>query len=642
MDIPAWSEITGSSNWKDLNVNQKQKVLDQWTQDAMAGGKDLLDKEGMQKIQDFSKNQGSLIQNSDISNAEGLMRSVEQGTTFGLGKYGEAAIETALPSKKGYKLPFMGQSFSDNLKDIEQRSSSYEEAHPIASTVANIAGNLAVPIGATGRAATILTGAGIGGVQAAADNDNLAAAVPGAIAGGVIAATVPSMLGLAGKAVGGLKRAILGAKPEAILDRYLSGNTDTARELLQEGEQTLLADSPKLQGLARSVLKQAPENQEVIEKTLGERAAGSLERGVQATQEFSSPYFKNLQSTLEGFKTKAKTAYDQLFENQTPIISDKINSLIENPEIKSAVKSAQDFYRASEKELPNLSEGIPLEFANDVKKQLDTMAQDAFKSNNSREGQIYSKFAEQWRNAFDKAVPEYAEARKLAEPYKKVESVMGSTRIVGNEVINEPSLAEQLMKPGRTADSIKTELEKLNTLQKTQVKLDLADVLQKQFENKKQNFGTSIFSPAEKQKIQAIIGNPKEFNNFIKSIEQEQLFAKTTAKVAGGSRTDINLATGDQLPVNIGSMIANPIKSSMEGMWNILQSRSSGLTPESGKALTNILTNRQTALAALDKLDKQKSSKMMKLVDEKTIQDLFNQLVKTGTSQTVQAFDNNH
>ncbi len=642
-DIPTYSELISNKKWDTLDIPKKLEVVERWRKAVVAAAPEDAPEEDAKKFDTFVKEKTDLIKNSNVSNVEGLGRSFLQGATFGAGKYAEAALETALPSKHGSQLPFQGKSFSENLREIEQRGQTYGEEHPIASTAANIAGNIAVPISAQGRIAQALTGAGIGAVQAASDTNDIKNAVPGALTGLVVGAAAPAVLNVAGKGIGSVadftKRAVVGAKPEEVIERYLGNKLDIAKELLQGSEEAMLADVPRVQGLGRNVLKHTPETKEAIENALSTRSSGGIERGVQATQEFSSPYLQNLQKTVQGFKDKAQAAYSSLFQNQEPIVNEKISRLLNNKELKQAVSASDAIYRSIDKAVPDISNGVPLEFADQIKKQLDVMANDAYASNNSQAGNIYSRFASQWRNALDEAVPEYAQVRELAKPYKQIESVMAKNDVVGNRLITEASLAERLMQPGQKIKDVKGALDGLTTLQKTQVKIDLADYLQKQFQNKKQNFGSSVFSPAEKQKIQAIIADPKEFNNFMKSIDQEQTFAKTFKELAGGSRTDINTATGEQLPVDVAKVFSNPAKEALSGMWNILQSRANGINDENSRELANILINRQTALEALEKIDKKKAEKLIKDVDAKTIQDLFNRLISIGTSQSVQAMD---
>lgn len=375
--VPPWKEVIASPEYQQLNVDKKQYILDHWHAAALSQNAGVLGKDDIMDLNNFVKNQSQLISNSDVSIPEGSAEEVMQGGTLGLGKYGAAALETAFPEKKGYKLPFQGQSYSDNLKDIEQRQGSFENQHPYISTGANVAGNMLLPVGeataALGAAskgvpvggrvagylgehpnqANALIGAGIGGVQESTNEDDLSGFIPGAakgMAAGLIAAPLIRGGVNALKGTVNLGKRVLGIQenPESIIGKFLnSENLAAARTSLENNEEGFLADEPKLQQFTRTVLKTSPEAQDTIESNLIDRASSSRDRAAQAAEDFKTPYFQNLQDSISEIKQNSDESWNKLFENKTPLLTPDIAELMHNPEIQSAIKSTDASFRSS-------------------------------------------------------------------------------------------------------------------------------------------------------------------------------------------------------------------------------------------------------------------------------------------------------
>jgi hypothetical protein len=347
-----------------------------------------------------------------------------------------------------------------------------EEQHPYASLAGNVAGAVALPIGAMGQAATLpgrmASGLGVGaalGATAGAGEgvgltDSLAKAGSGLIIGGAIGGVAPAVIEGAvrgGRAalqpLANTVRGIRDPENEAArrvalsLQRDMELDPQAASRLSpqefvagkQRGDPVNLMDigGETTRALARSAANTSPEGRAVLGKAIDERFEGQTPRVTSwLERNFNYPDATATQEAIEqAAKTANKPAYAKAYAKGSALWDDGLDQLSQAPVVQQAIRLSfvtgrnrdalagfppikNPFSLNSQTGRLELVDGaIPnLQFWDHVKRNLDKLG---------AEGQAHAKAL---RGHLDELVPEYQTARSGAAAFFGAEDALEAGR----------------------------------------------------------------------------------------------------------------------------------------------------------------------------------------------------------------------
>lgn len=350
------------------------------------------------------------------------------------------------------------------------------EEHPVATIGGELAGGLALPVGAIARAPTLAgrmaAGAGVGAAQGALygagsspDLTNVpqvagnmaAGAAVGSLVGGVAPAAVEG-LGLAGKTAldrSGLTAAYKawrnpeGAAAGVVADAMRrdaaagGGGLDqyTRRYAVEQGQPVVNADlgGGATKDLARTAANMSDDARRSLNNVVNERFES---QGPRISELLNDLGGGNSVRTLDSLKDQAKSALKPLYkraysEGDRPLWTPELERLAGSPDIMAAMKSAvetgksraiTDGYGAFKPGVKISDDGIitfmqgkngapaypNLQYWDYVKRELDDAAGAAVRAGRKEEAARLTSQAKALRGELDKQVPSYGAARSVA------------------------------------------------------------------------------------------------------------------------------------------------------------------------------------------------------------------------------------
>lgn len=363
-----------------------------------------------------------------------LGRSAVMGASFG---WAPKALDTL--------------GFKDDAAEMKDRDANFREQSPIASTLAELAGGLAVPglgaeaaamklgkagltAGRAAMAAGALTGAGASALSAAGhaeDGNRLAAATnPLTLgAGALIGAAVPKLADVIGEKLNPASAAL--SRLRDAVER--SGGAPAVRKILDEykragvGDEVMLADLSKRLGLAGDFA--AHNNPEVLAGAFDKFAARKLNEPDKLSEGFSklidggAPHVSERLAQLEqGQSDWARSAYGDL---RTKYASTERTG-VKIP--KDQLEYVRDAFRAAKRDGSGLE--VP-ELANpdfsDLHETLQRMRaqQDvAFRNGNGHVGATMRSGADRLEQDMSSAYPEFAGVQAQYRAGKEVQRAL--------------------------------------------------------------------------------------------------------------------------------------------------------------------------------------------------------------------------
>lgn len=336
-----------------------------------------------------------------------------------------------------------------------------EEQHPVASMAGNVAGAIALPIGAAGSAGTLparigrgaAVGAGVGGVSGLGDGetlpDRISKGLTGAAIGGAVGGALPVVVEgvirgarAATSPVANILRGIRNPDDEAArrvatsIERDMQADPNavsrlTAQEFAasrQAGGPATIMDvgGETTRALARSAANTSPEGRAALGRTINDRFEGQSERvtgWLRNTFHFPDANAQS-QALTEAAKSVNKPAYAKAYaEGRAGVWDDELSELSQAPIVQDAVaaatrqaknKSAGGVLNAS---TPSrwINNGKPtLEFWDLVKRQIDQEINVAKRAGKNEDVGTLTEVKNTIVAKLDEAVPSYAKARSGA------------------------------------------------------------------------------------------------------------------------------------------------------------------------------------------------------------------------------------
>lgn len=519
--------------------------------------------------------------------------AIGQGLGMGWGDEGEAWLRAKAGSG----------SYEDNLKQIRQEYGQYSKEHPYVSGAAEFTGGAlpgaamlltpggqamgAQQIARTGGGALArlaATGAGVGAVSGAGSalEDNRASgAVSGGVIGGALGVALPVAMRGGNGAYKWLKER-LSSSPQAV-ERNAAGKMSKAmREsnmTPQQIEAALVQDksrnipsvlantNPALVDLAEAVAQRTGKGARKIEDTLTEQKLGARERTQQQVTRGLHPgdYYDDMANLQQDLRTKAAPHYEAAYAHGE-VTDPDVLKFMQLPQFQQGLKEAEKLLAAEGKAMPSTTPTV--EVLDQVKRGLDALIEkqtDPVTGKMSSLGRVYTQKKNEFLNALDTAVPDYAKARSV---YRGDAELMDAMRKGVNDFGKLDH--EQVIKMvAKMSDGEKDAF-------RTGVARDLYDKIMKP----SGNFNAAqrlIGSPEMQAKLQPLFDNPGQFQLFKSSLEREAQLFNQANKVLGGSPTGKRMQMRENLEDNTG--VGEAMLHAATGGWksSLLNATVSGL-----------------------------------------------------------------
>ena len=381
------------------------------------------------------------------------------------------------------------------------------EQHPVASTVGEIGGALAVPVGAGATAATLparmsrgaITGAGVGDAYGAGEGETplqrVAGAGTGAVIGGVTGGLAPPLVEGAIQGVTAAARPVVNTirgavNPEGEASRRVV--TALERDFQHQGPQfspeeaavARAAQSPTAvidaggettRALARSAANTSPEAREALTGLTQTRFGAQNERTSDFVQRLTGATGDN-PATTEALQQAAqranRPAYARAYQDgDRQIFSPEMEQLVSSPAVVEAMRRAASSGRdravtqgygafnpgvTVENGMVNFRtgrDGVPtypnLAFWDATKRELDDAAGAAARAGRNGEASVLGDLARRLRNELDQQVPSYGQARAgAAQAFGAQDALEAGANFVSSKMDNaEARRAVQRMSP---------------------------------------------------------------------------------------------------------------------------------------------------------------------------------------------------
>lgn len=368
--------------------------------------------------------------------------------------------------------PEAEKKYDEAVKREREESKTVEKQHPVATTVGELGGALALPVGAGATAATLparmargaATGAGVGALYGAGQGETplerATGAGTGAVLGGATGGLAPPLVegalqgarALAKPAINAYRGATnpegeAGRRVLTALDRdfqtqgpqFTPQDTAVAK---QAGSPTAIIDAggETTRALARSAANTSPEAREALTGLTQDRFGTQNQRASDFVNQLTGATGDNAGS-IEALKDAAqkanRPAYRQAYkEGDQELFSPEMERLMGSPAVVDAMRRAtvsgkdravtQGFGAFNPgvtvengmvtfKPKPN---GVPtypnLQFWDATKRELDDAAKSAARSGNTEQAGVTGNLAKSLRNELDNLVPSYSAARSGA------------------------------------------------------------------------------------------------------------------------------------------------------------------------------------------------------------------------------------
>jgi hypothetical protein len=545
---------------------------------------------------------------------KGVSRAgLEQGLGMGWGDEAEAWLRSKLGK----------ESYEDALKQIHQEQGQFAEKYPIISPASEFVGGAAplvasylLPGGQTVAPATTtrtvsalaklaenpyirgaVTGATTGAVSGAGSaesGDRIAGGASGAVLGGGLGAVIPAAIRGAG-GIGDYLQERINPSDEFInrriaeklnksldqsglLPKYLDIKMAVDRSM---NVPSVLANADQgLADLAETVAQRTGAGARKIEDALTRQKLGARERTYQQVSEGLSPgdYYADEQKMVDELRNKAKTLYDQAYE-QGDIDDPRINQVLKHPAFKNFYDKARDIantealtakLQGKDPEKYKLKDiykfvmdenGMPISIETSeipdvrtldyIKRGIDASIESGFNGNglSKTEASALRNLRKEFVNAIDENAPDYKFARSQYAGDMEVLDAMRSGMNDFNKMDHE-----------QVANAINS----MSQAEKDAFRTGVTRHLYSRIMDPSNNFNAAqriIGSPETQQKLQPLFDSDAQFKLFKNSLERESQLFNQANKILGGSQTGKRIQMRDEFEQNpgTGEFIANAI-----------------------------------------------------------------------------------
>jgi hypothetical protein len=471
--------------------------------------------------------------------ARNLGRSAVQGLTFNFGD----EILGKLPEWMGG-----GEEARDEMR---AKDKAFKRDHKWISTGAEIAGGMALPlgaIGAVGRGAINLkramgAGAAIGGLTGGLAGAGAGAAIPGALAAG------KALISPASRAMARLRGAVDGSGgPEAIIKRAQEF------EAAGRGREATLADmSRRLQSQTDFAANNSDEAFETLENVLEPRAQEVNSRVADdITQRLGAPHAEGIGDELatarnawanspEGFEG-LRAANPAVL----PVMGERFNALLQQPRVRDALAQAREVGIIGP--IPR-AENASFEVLQGVKERLDMGVGKAFATPGARDLAVRLRAArDEMVDLLREGVPGY---REVADQYHTMHRL------------------EEMLEAGRAtyrntdARGLKGFLSELSNEERDRFRQGLVSEMIADLRMKNQGAPAArdVVRPGANKKdiMEAAFGSRQELEAFLRRQRTEIEMARTGRTLAGSQTHRRGAAMVDPAGLALDAAVGGPM-----------------------------------------------------------------------------------
>lgn len=499
-----------------------------------------------------------------------------QGLGMGWGDEAEAWLRSRLPG---------GGSYEQELSKIQRQYGAFAQKNPVSSAAAELVGGAlpmvasyflpggqaAAPATTTQTVGTLaklaanpyvrsallgtVTGA-VSGAGSAQPGERIAGAVPGAVVGTVVGAGTPVVMRSGKVGYDWLRdrlfpsENVVASRAASKVNRALSEANLTPQDLARAVEadrargipSTIANVDPALVDLAETVAQRSGPSGRRVEAKLGAQSAGAKERVYQQTRKALQPgeYYDDLQKLQTDMRTKAQPLYEQAYAFGE-VTDPAVLEFLKLPQFKQGIKRAEKLLKAEGRTVDLYKEVVDpqtgkktkvfnptVETLDQVKRGLDALIEketDATTGKMTELGRVYVKKKNEFLNAIDAAVPDYAQARAV---YRGDAELMDAMRTGYNDFgkLDHEQVAKLL------ADMSDAEKDAFRTGVTRHIYSKIMDP--------SQNFNAArniIGSPETTAKLRPLFDSQEKFDMFKSALDREaQLFAQSN-RILGGAAT---------------------------------------------------------------------------------------------------------
>jgi hypothetical protein len=490
-------------------------------------------------------------------------------------------------------------------------TSKAEADQPVASIAGNIAGGVALPLGAAARGATLAerttqgarVGAAVGGLSGVGAGDDTAGRVIGGAAGAgtgaVLGAVAPAAIegvvqGARGVAtpIANAVRGIRDPESEAArrvalaIQRDISADPQAAARLtpaefgasVQSGGPAKIMDigGDTTRALARSSANTSPEGRTILNNTINDRFEGQSERvkgWLNDTFNYPSAHAQQ-QAIEQTAKAVNRPAYAKAYQDgDKPLWSPELQRIVGSPDVVDAMRNAAEKgksraivdgfggFNSSVQispsgvvEFTRGKNGQPtypnLQFWDYTKRALDDKAKALARSGYDSEAGVVKQLAGQLRGELDNMVPSFAKARAGAANFFGAENALEAGQNFVMQNFQTPAVRQQLAKMSPTERGLFQDgfvSRLMDTLDKTG---DRRSVL-----------NTIAANPAAREKLNLVMG-PQRASELEAGLRAEGIMDLARKSVQGNSTTARQLAelglAGGTYGIATGGDVLNP------------------------------------------------------------------------------------
>ncbi|WP_278368676.1 hypothetical protein [Acetobacter orientalis] len=457
----------------------------------------------------------------------------------------------------------IGDRYQQALGNISSDQQQFAQAHPALNTGAQIAGGIAstAPLAsiaipsklaqASGALATAgrvgftgLEGAALGGTDAYARGDNVAQGTVMGAAGGAGGQALGEALSGGSNLVRALMRGSEGRATDraAAIIRQLGESdalspTAAQAELARLGPDATLADlGANMQQGARAVASAPGSGQVQLVEALTGRAKSAGSRIAGAMDAALGPRTNILDSADQIAASRSAAArplYEQAYASDVPM-SDELKSLLARPSMERAFAGAQKLAADAGHEIdPEKPTVMALDY---TKRALDDSISSNLRDGNNNEARILMENRNTLLEHMDKAVPEYAQARKVFSDYSSVANALQEGQKVFSNATTPDMLDRSLANMSDAEKQAFTEGARQQIAQTMGTARNDA------------NAAKALLDKGYNREKMALILGDDAASGLNNAVDAERTFAATMQAARGGSMTDRNILAQQIIP----------------------------------------------------------------------------------------------
>jgi hypothetical protein len=554
--------------------------------------------------------------------AEATRAVIGQGLGMGFGDEIEA----------GLRAPFSDEDYKTIRDRLRAQQAQFGKDYPVTQTGLELAGGLALPVGAFGMGAKALMqaktamgtlgkgamlGGGAGAVTGAGTAKELEDipmdSATGLAIGGTLGAVAPSAINLSGRAVRAVADSLGLTNANKYATRKLAEKLEQdnltpqdAQEILQEYRRLgvpdpVIADlGDNLRGLGYAVQATPSKSRTQANEFLqgrNDELAGSLITGLENKANVQSGGklgFEYIDDLVSKQRNAARQAYPKAYALDLPAAP--FRKFVDRPVFQQAYENAikrnelflgdPDVIRLPALNQIRNAQSINTNILHEIKQGLDEVID---KETDALTGKMtgYGANVVKVKNEFNNLIKYYNKDYRLANANFADSEGLKSAYKRGLDYLKMDD------------KELVSTLKKMKPAEKESFRVGMLSQIRDRYSKFTGVDATALVfkSPRQKTALSYAFDNKKQFNDFVKQVEAQKELLKTNKRITGGSPTQANIIETqdagliqDVLPIMSGDIASTALNVARRGA-----ARAGGLSPEKAENLRNMLLNPDAA-----------------------------------------------